>query len=136
MFERRNKVNFFKGFLIIIFQNFLFSKEFPACNVCFGLFSKIKKGSGTNFWCTFFAWFFHKNFLYLILYQWTRFQCHTLFQDIKQNVLLSYLDKWWHVIIFLKRFFLNQPLKQWLTGKKRADDENTKIWISWELKEL
>ena len=24
------------------------------------------------------------------------------------------------------RFFLNQTLKQWLTGKKRAGDENTK----------
>ena len=24
-------------------------------------------------------------------------------------------------------FFLNQPLKQWLTGKKREEDENTKI---------
>ena len=24
------------------------------------------------------------------------------------------------------RFFLNQPLKQWLTGKKRGEDENTK----------
>ena len=33
--------------------------------------------------------------MYLILYQWTEFQCHTLFlsQDIKYNVLLSsYLD--------------------------------------------
>ena len=24
------------------------------------------------------------------------------------------------------RFFLDKPLKQWLTGKKRGDDENTK----------
>ena len=32
---------------------------------------------------------FHKNVSYLIIYQWTKFQCHTLFlsQDIKQNVL-------------------------------------------------
>ena len=39
--------------------------------------------------------FFHKNVLYLMLSQLTRFQCHTLFssQDVKQNVLLnSYLD--------------------------------------------
>ena len=34
------------------------------------------------------------------------------------------------------RFFLNQPLKQWLTGKKRGKDENTKIWTSQEQKEL
>ena len=25
------------------------------------------------------------------------------------------------------RFFLNQPLKQWLTGKKKGEDENTKF---------
>ena len=25
------------------------------------------------------------------------------------------------------RFFLNQPLKQWLTGEKRGEDKNTKI---------
>ena len=34
------------------------------------------------------------------------------------------------------RFFLDQPLKQWLTGKKRGEDENTKIQISQERKEL
>ena len=34
------------------------------------------------------------------------------------------------------RFFLNQPLKQWLTRKKRGEDENTKIQISQEQKEL
>ena len=85
--------------MIILFQNILFLKEFLACNGCFGLFSKIKKGSGASFWCIFSAWFFHKNVLYLILYQSTRFQCHTLIlsQDIKHNVLLSsYSDSWWH----------------------------------------
>ena len=38
---------------------------------------------------------FHENVPYLILYQWTKFQCHIFFasQDIKQNVLLSsFLD--------------------------------------------
>ena len=42
-----------------------------------------------------FCMSFYKNVPYLILYQQTKFQCHTLFlsQDIKQNVLLSsYLD--------------------------------------------
>ena len=85
--------------MIILFQNILFLKEFLACNGCFGLFTKIKKGSGTSFWCTFSAWFFHKNVPYLILYQWPKFQCHTFFpsQDIKQNVLLSsYLNSRWH----------------------------------------
>ena len=71
-----------------------FWKEFLAWNGCFGLFSKIKKGSGTSFWCTFCAWFFHKNLLYLILYQWTTFQCHTSFlsQDIKHVLFRSYLE--------------------------------------------
>ena len=34
------------------------------------------------------------------------------------------------------RFLLNQPLKQWLTGKKRGEEDNTKILISRERKEL
>ena len=34
------------------------------------------------------------------------------------------------------RFFFNQPLKQWLTVKKRREDENTKTLISQEQKEL
>ena len=77
--------------MIIPFQNILFLQEFLACNGCFGLFTKIKKGSGTSFWCIFSAWFFHKNVPYLILYQWPKFQCHTFVhsQDIKQNVLVS-----------------------------------------------
>ena len=34
------------------------------------------------------------------------------------------------------RFFLDQPLKQWLTEKERGEDKNTKNWISQERKEL
>ena len=34
------------------------------------------------------------------------------------------------------RFFLNQPLNELLTGKKRGEDENTEIWISPEQTEL
>ena len=30
------------------------------------------------------------------------------------------------------RFMLDQPLKQWLTGRKRGEDQNTKISISQE----
>ena len=95
--ERKSKVYFFNGFWYSPFKISYFQKNF-ACNDCFGLFTKIKKGSGTSFWCTFSAWFFPKNVPHLILYQWPRFQCHTFFpaQNIKQNVLLiSYLDSWW-----------------------------------------
>ena len=90
-----------KGIFLNLFRNLksdlsLAPGPFLVCKGCFEIFTKSKKGSGTSFWCTFSAWFFHKNVLYiLILYQWTQFQCHTFFlsQDIKQNVLLSsYLD--------------------------------------------
>ena len=59
-------------------------------------------------------------------------------QDIKQNVLKSsYLDSWWcHKFIFDQRFIFDQPLKQWLREAKRGEDRNTKIWISWERKQL
>ena len=70
-----------------------FLKQFLAWNGCFWLFTKIKKGSRTGFWCIIYAWFFHKNVPYLILYQ-----CHIFFpsSDIKQSVLLSpYLDNCW-----------------------------------------
>ena len=79
-------------------SKYLTLKEFIVCNGCFGLFAKILKRSGTCFCCTFSAWFFYKDVLYLILHLWTKFQCHTFFpsHDIKQNVLLSsYLDNWW-----------------------------------------
>ena len=31
---------------------------------------------------------------------------------------------------------MDQALKEWLTGRKRGEDGNTKIWISLEQKEL
>ena len=34
------------------------------------------------------------------------------------------------------RFIFDQLLKQWLTGRKRREDGNTKIWISRERTEL
>ena len=53
---------------------------------------KLKRGLGLVFGAHFLHEFYIKKFLYLILYQQTKFQCHTLFlsQDIKENVLLSY----------------------------------------------
>ena len=81
-FKRNNKINFFKAFW---WSSLLFLKEFLACSGCFGLFAKIKKGSEISVWCTFSVQFFHKNVPFIILYQWTKFQCHTffLFQDDK-----------------------------------------------------
>ena len=114
--------------MIILILNIIFLKEFLACNNCFGLFSKIKKGSGTSFLCAFSTWLFHKNVSYLILYQWTNFQCHTFFssEDIKQNVLLSsYFDSWWR-----HKFWSTS--KATVDGEKKREDGNIKNWISWE----
>ena len=108
--------------MIIHFQKILFLKEFLVCNGCFELFTKIKKGSGTSFWCKFSAWFFYKNVPYLILYPWIKFQCQNFFpsQDIKQNVSLgSYLNSWW-------RHKPKAP-KQWLIGKKEGKMEIQKF---------
>ena len=101
-----------------------------------GYFSKIKKESGASFWCTLSAWFFRKNVPYLILYQWTKFHCHTFFlsQDIKQNMLFSsYLDSWWpHKLFFIKIFLGSTSEAMADLEKKRGEDENTKNWISWK----
>ena len=92
--QKKNKFTFLKLFDNSL-SNFWFVKEFLACNSCFGLFNKIKKGFGINFWCTFSAWFFHKNVPYLIIYQLS-LKVTSFLQDIKQNTLLrSYLDNWW-----------------------------------------
>ena len=45
-------------------SNILFSKQFLACNDCFGLFAKIKKESQTGFWCLNF-----QNYLGVIIWQ-------------------------------------------------------------------
>ena len=130
-FERKNKLNF----LIILSQNTLFLKEFLACNGCFGLFHKIRKGSGANFWSTFSAWFFHKNVPYLIFYQWTKFTHLIFFSKYQTKRVIKFLFKQL-MTSWILRFFLDQPLRHWLTRKKRGEDRNTKIWICWIRKEL
>ena len=80
-----------------------FQKNFLYAMSVLGYLTKLKRGIGLTLGVHFLHDFFHQNILYLILYQWTKFQCHTLFlsQDIKQNVLLSpYLNKWWHYFDF------------------------------------
>ena len=108
--------------MIIFFQNILFLKEFLTCTGCFGLFTKIKKGSKISLWSTFSAWLFHKNILFLILYQLTKFLCHTFFpsQDIKQNELSSYLGNWW----YHKLQNLSSVI---LSGRQGKNERKTKI---------
>ena len=54
-----------------------------------GYLAKLKRDLGLAFGTDFLHDFSVKNVPYLIFYQWTKFQCHTLFlsQDIKQNVI-------------------------------------------------
>ena len=84
--------------MITPFQSIFFLNEnILAWSGYFGLFNKIRKGSGISIWCIFSAWFLHKVVPYVIFYQLTMFQCNTFFpfQDMKQNVLLSsYLGNW------------------------------------------
>ena len=48
---------------------------------------------------------------------------------IKKNVLLSSYFR--HLMTSLTlRFIFEHPLKQWLTGRRKEKDKNTKIWIS------
>ena len=71
--------------MIVLIQNISFLKEFFCVQ-------------WLTFWCTFSAWFFHKNVPYLILCQLSNFQSQSFFpfQDIKKDVLLSfYSDNWW-----------------------------------------
>ena len=67
--------------------------------VVLGYSLKLKMGLGQALGqVNIFSMVFHKNPPHSILYQLTKFLCHTLFssQDIKQNVLLSfYLDNGW-----------------------------------------
>ena len=126
--------------MIISFQNTLFLKEFLACTDFFGLFTKIKKGSGTSVWCTISAWFFHKNVGYLTPHQW-RFQHDTFFpsEDIKQNVWLSfYLDSWWHHKLE-DLSWIKLSSNDWQgekEGRKRGEGGKTQTWIPRERKQL
>ena len=126
--------------MIILFQNILFLKECLGCNGCFGFFSKIKKESGTSFWCIFSAWFYHKNCSLFNIYSINGWSFNVipffLLKISNKNVLLSsYLAR--HMLMSKTvRFIFDQFLKQWLTGGKKGEDKNTKIWISWERKEF
>ena len=48
-FERKNKVNFLKTFLIILFQNIVFKRTFLHAIAVLGYLPKFKKGLGPSF---------------------------------------------------------------------------------------
>ena len=90
MFGIKNKVNFLKAFSYFFFK-ILFVKECLAFNDCFGLFMKIKRVLGVAFGAHNLDDLSIRLFLYLILYQLTKFQYRTFFpsQDIKHILPLS-----------------------------------------------
>ena len=47
----------------------------------------------------------------------SRYQTKCVVKFLFRQLMMSYA----------LRFFLDQPLKQWLTGRKRGEDENTNI---------
>ena len=103
--------------MTISFRNILPLKEFLARNLYFGLFREIEKESGTSFWCTFSAQFFHKNDSYLIqsldkvsMSDLISFSQYEIKYDIK-FLFRQLLTSW---------TFLDHLLKQWLTGGKRG----------------
>ena len=81
------------------------------------MFTK-KRESGTSFWCTFSAWFFHKNVPSVIS-----------MNKVSMSYILSFSrhEKMCHKFLLRQlmtsqtlRFILDQTRKQWLTGKKRG----------------
>ena len=127
----------FTDFLIILFQNILFLKQFLPYNGCFGLFTKTKKGSRTSIWCTLSTSFFHKKFLttnwqssMLYLFPFLRYQT--------KCVVSPYLDNFWRIRIYLYlfRIYLPSSSMPMTEREKKGEDGNTKIWTSWQRKEL
>ena len=114
------------------FSKYLIFKCFLAFNDCFGLFTKLQRGLGLTLGARFLQKKIHKKF-YLILYRFPKFWCHKYFpsQDIKQFVLISYLDSWWHKLWI----YLWSSSKAMAGRRKRGEDRNTTIWLSLEQKE-
>ena len=113
--------------MIILFQNILLLKEFLACNGCFRLFTKIKREPGISFWCTFYAWFFHKNVFFntlstekvsmSYLFSFPRYQTKCVIKFLFSQLMMSQTI----------RFMLDQPVKQWLTGRKEGKTDIQKL---------
>ena len=99
-----------------------------------GYLPKLKEGLGLAFGAHFLYDFFHKNVFYLILYQWAKFQCHA-FPRYQTIYVIEFIFTQLMMSQTI-RFMLDQPLRQWLTGRKKGEDGNTKIWVSRERKEL
>ena len=121
--------DFHKGFLINLFQNIWTFKRISWMQWLFWVITKIKKG----------VWDYLLMHISCIIFPQKCFLFNTLSMG---KVSMSYLFSFprYQTKSFIKflfrqlmsqtiRFILDQPLKQWLTGRKRGEDKNTKIWI-------
>ena len=72
--QRKKSSELFKGFLKILFQNILFLKSFFNALVVLDYLPKLKKWSGSSFWCTFSAHLFHKK-MFLTELTKLKYQC-------------------------------------------------------------
>ena len=63
---------------------FHFKKNFKDAVDVSDYLLKLNRALGLDFVVNIFARFFHKNVLYLILYQLAKFQGHTFFQDTNE----------------------------------------------------
>ena len=121
--------------MVTLFQNILFLQEFRARNGCFEIFSKTKKGSGTSFWCTLSTWCFHESVPYTLSKEKVSMSYLFSFSIYQTKCVTKFLFRQLMTSESL-RFIFEQTLKQWLTGRKRDEEKNKKIWISRERKEL
>ena len=76
------------------------------------------KGSRTSFWCTFSAYFFHKNISYLILYQLPCSNIRPFLRKISNNMCFKLFNQ----LMTSKtlRFIIDHHLEQWLARNKRG----------------
>ena len=89
-----------------------------------GYLPKLKRDLGIASGTHFLHDFPIEMFLIQYSYQWTKFQCHTFFL-LKIKYVIKFLFRQLMTSQTL-RFICHQPLKQWLTGRKRGEDGNTK----------
>ena len=85
----------------------------------------LAKSKRSRLGLAFGAYFLH-DFSIKILYQWAKFHCHNISFSRYKTKCVKFLFRQL-MTSYILRFFLDQPLKQWLAGKKRGEDENTKI---------
>ena len=118
--KSKNKVIFLRIYENHLWKYLTFKRIF-CMRWLFWVISLNRKESGTGFWWKFSAWIFRKNALYLILYQWTKFQYHNFLSFLRYQTkcVIKFLFRQL-MTSYTLRFILDQALKQRLTEKNRG----------------